>query len=71
MVTEEAIDLIERLLIAHRQTHVNWLNFYVRCPEQGEVFVSGAGSLQDQKDAIADYDEALEALKVLREKSDE
>ena len=67
MTKEEALDGIERLLIKHRQSHIIWRDYFLRCPKEEAVFEAGSGNLQDQKDAIASYDEALEAIVVLRE----
>lgn len=66
MTKEEAIKIIEQLLIEHRQTHVTWRDYFLRCPSASAVFEDGSGNLQDQKDAIAAYDKALEAVDVLR-----
>lgn len=71
MSLEEAIKLIERLLIKHRQTHADWLNYFIKNPKAEQKYVSSAGNRLHQEDCIAAYDEALEAVKVLREKDNE
>jgi hypothetical protein len=68
MNSKEAIDIIERLLVEHRRTHINWLEFLTRNPHREMEFKNSAGSRCDQKEAIASYDRALNAIEVLKEK---
>lgn len=69
MTKPEAVEVIERLLIQHRQTHINWLEFLTRNPHREKEFMNTAGSRCDQQDAIDSYSRALKALDVLKEKS--
>lgn len=71
MTYTEAIKIIERLLVEHRQTHVNWSEFFTRNPHREKEFMNTAGGRHDQQNAIDSYDKALEAVNVLKEERDE
>ena len=66
---EEAIKIIEQLLIGHRQTHVNWLEFLTRNPHREMEYRNSVGDAKHQRECIANYDKASKALDVLKEKN--
>ena len=66
MTHKEATEIIEELLLYHRQTHITWLEFFNRNPHREAEFTSGTGDRKCQKNYIAAYDKALKALEVLR-----
>jgi hypothetical protein len=71
---EERMQKALRLVEGHRQSHVNWVDYYTEYPqEEGKVYKS-PGDMQTQKRVIRKYDYELavfrQALKELEGKKD-
>jgi len=66
MTRKEAIEVIDYLLTYHRQTHVNWLEFFIKNPRKDIEYIHTAGDAKHQRNCIASYDKALRALDVLK-----
>ena len=65
MTSLEAIDVVRNMLLEHRQSHVNWKEYYEKFPEKEALYVTSAGDKVRQIKMISEHDEALEALDII------
>jgi len=66
---EQLIELVKGIITESKKTHLAWLRFYRKHPEQQKRYRNSAGDIEHQRYCVRKYNKALQALHLLVERN--